>query len=180
MKCKLNMDKLPNDLKCPKYNNTEEVVSHILLKHYRPLHFFGLSMTWLGVHKLYRVALVACYTYIKEPLPRLSTMTVLVIAMMLASSAFKPYSDDKANKAANLSYIASIFIAIINVSKSWLNATNYEANSDSIAKTTLQYFDLCESILVSWLPVIAILIWMIYFLGEYLYSKLKKRKKSKQ
>ena len=180
MKCKLNMDKLPNDLKCPKYNNTQEVVSHILLKHYRPLHFFGLSMTWLGVHKLYRVALVACYTYIKEPLPRLSTMAVLAIAMMLASSAFKPYSDDKANKAANLSYIASIFIAIINVSKSWLNATNYEANSDSIETTTLQYFDLCESILVSWLPVIAILIWMIYFLGEYLYSKLKKRKKSKQ
>ena len=176
----MNIKKTPNNIKCTKYNKSEEVVFHILLKHYRTLHFFGLTMTWLGVHKLYRVALVASYTYIKEPLPRLSTMTVLVIAMLLATGAVKPYTDDKANKAANLSYIASIFIAIINVSRAWLNATNYETTSDSVATTTLQYFDLCENMLVSWLPVIALVIWTIYFLGEWLYSKFKNRKKSKQ
>ena len=180
IKCKLKIEKSPNDIKCTKYNKSEEVVFHILLKHYRPLHFFGLSMTWLGVHKLYRVALVASYTYIMEPLPRLSTMKVMVIAMLLATGAFKPYDDDKGNKAANLSYIASIFIAIINFSRAWLNATNYEATSDSVATTTLQYFDLCENILVSWLPVTALVIWTFYFLGEWLYSKFKNRKKSKQ
>ena len=166
-------------LKCLESTKCEKVVTHILLKHYRTLHFFGVSMTWLGVHKLYRMALVACYTYIKEPLPRLSTMTVLVIAMLLATGGFKPYNDDKANKTAIISYIASIFIAIINVSKSWLNTTHYEATSDSVATTTLQYFDLCENILLSWLPVVAIVMWIIYFIGKWFYSKFEKRNRSK-
>ena len=167
-------------LKCPKSTKCERVVVQILLKHYRTLHFFGVSMTWLGVHKLYRVALVACYTYIKEPLPRLSTMTVLVMAMLLATGGFKPYNDDKANKTAIISYIASIFIAIINVSKSWLNTTNYEAISDSVAIITLYYFDLCENMLLSWLPVVAIVMWIVYFIGKWLYSKFEKRNKSRQ
>ena len=106
-------------------------------------------------------------------------MTVLVIAMLLATGGFKPYNDDKANKTAIISYIASIFIAIINVSKSWLNTTNYEATSDSVATTTLQYFDLCENILLSWLPVVAIAVWMIYCIGKWCYSKLEKRNRSK-
>ena len=167
-------------LKCPKSTKCERVVAQILLKHYRTLHFFGISMTWLGVHKLYRVALVACYTYIKEPLPRLSTMTVLVMAMLLATCGFKPCNDDKANKTAIISYVASIFIAIINVSKSWLKTTNYEATSGSVATITLQYFDLCENMLLSWLPVVGIVMWIVYFIGKWFYTKFEKRNKSRQ
>ena len=38
---------------CPKHTKCEKVVTYILLRHYRTLHFLGVSMTWLGVHKLY-------------------------------------------------------------------------------------------------------------------------------
>ena len=157
----------------------EEVVMDILLKHYRTMKFLGFSMTWLGVHKLYRMALVACYTYIKEPLPRLSAMTVLVIVMGVATMGFKPYKDNKANKTANMSYIASAFIAMINVSKASLITANYRVSSAAVM-TTLEYFDVCENILLTWLPLVAIVIWMCYSLWQRFGSKDKKKKKKEK
>ena len=171
VRCIENIKMLSSDQK----TKSEEVVSYILLKHYRTLRFLGIPMTWLGVHKLYRMALVACYTYIKEPLPRLSAMTILVMAMGLATMAIKPYRDDKANKTANLSYIASILIAIINVSKSSLITANYKTSSATVT-TTLHYFDLCENILLTWLPVVAIVIWILYSIWQKFCSKDKKKK----
>ena len=94
VRCTEDITMLSSDQK----TKSEEVVSYILLKHYRTLRFLGIPMTWLGVHKLYRMALVACYTYIKEPLPRLSAMTILVMVMGLATMGIKPYKDDKAKK----------------------------------------------------------------------------------
>ena len=154
---------------------SEEVVFYILLKHYRPLRFLGISMTWLGLHKLYRMSLVACYTYIKEPLPRLSSMTILVMAMGLATMGIKPYRDDKANKTAIFSYIASILIAIINVSKASLITANYKTSSATVT-TTLKYFDLCENILLTWLPVVAIVIWILHSIWQWFRVKAKKKK----
>ena len=121
------------------------------------------------------MALVGCYTYIKEPLPRLSAMTILVMAMGLATMGIKPYNDDKANKTASFSYIASILIAIINVRKSSLITANYRTSSATVT-TTLQYFDLCENILLTWLPVVAIGIWILYSLWQQCCAKDKKKK----
>ena len=52
-----------------------EAILHTLLEHYKSLCICGVKFTWLGVHKLYRVALIACNTYITEHLPRLWIMT---------------------------------------------------------------------------------------------------------
>ena len=46
-------------------------ILHTLLEHYKSLCICGVKFTWLGIHKLYRVALIACNTYITEHLPRL-------------------------------------------------------------------------------------------------------------
>ena len=148
-----------------KYTKSEETVSYILLKHYKPLNLLGISMTWLGVHKLYRMSLVGCYTYIKEPLPRLSAMTSLVICMGMATMGVKPYKDSKANKTANLSYVASLCIAIINVSRSSLVTANYKVSSATVA-TTLHYFNLCENVLLTWLPLVAIVIWVLFSIWQ--------------
>ena len=48
VRCKKNITKLS----CDQSTKSEEVVFYILLKHYRPLKFLRISMTWLGVHKL--------------------------------------------------------------------------------------------------------------------------------
>lgn len=52
----------------PNRTESEEVVLTTLLKHYKCLDIFGIPLTWLGVHKFYRVILVACNTYISRPI----------------------------------------------------------------------------------------------------------------
>ncbi len=154
------------------FTESEEIVFHILLRHYRPLCVCGFSFTWLGIQKLHRMVLVACYTYIKEPLPRLSAMVVLVIGTGLATVLIKSYKDNRANKTACLSHIASICIAIINMCKCLVIASNYKPTSLSMV-ITLQYFDVCEAFLLTWLPVVAIGIWLLFSVGSRLQPRLK-------
>ena len=54
-----------------KVGSCEEVIVECLLKHYKCLSFLSVRFTWLGIHKIYRVALVACRTFITEPVKRL-------------------------------------------------------------------------------------------------------------
>ena len=51
-----------------KFNDSREAITYTLLKDYRCLEVFRVRFTWLGIHKLYRVWLVACNTYITDPL----------------------------------------------------------------------------------------------------------------
>ena len=103
-----------------KINTFEEMILECLLKHYKCLCLLGIKFTWLGVHKIYRVILVACRTFITEPVTRLYVMTGLV-AMMTALNAFiKPYKEQTANTTATLSYMANLLIAIINIGKAQL------------------------------------------------------------
>ena len=57
-----------------------------LLKDYKCLSVFGIRFTWLGVHKIYRVVLVGCRTFITEPVTRLYVMTALVIIMRVLNA----------------------------------------------------------------------------------------------
>ena len=53
-----------------KFNDSREAITHTLLKHYRCLNVLGVRFTWLGVHKLYRIGLVACNAYITDPMKK--------------------------------------------------------------------------------------------------------------
>ena len=156
------------------YTKSEEVVTEYLLKHYRTLNIKGISMTWLGFHKLYRMTLVACNTYITEPLPRLCAMTTLVLAITFVTIFLKPYKEQPANKTAILSHAGSICIAVINIVKSTLIAGIYDPNY--LVRTITYYLDLCETILLTWVPVVAISMWLFYSLLQHIRSKGKSRK----
>ena len=90
-----------------KFNNSREAITYTLLKDYRPLSVFSVQFTWLGIHKIYRVGLVACSTYITDPWSRLCTMTMILLVMSVATSFVKPYESRITNKVAILSYVAN-------------------------------------------------------------------------
>ena len=61
-------------------------VTKTLVDHYKILKMFGYKFTWLAVHKLYRLMLVASNTYVTEPLLRLIIMTSLLVFMTICNS----------------------------------------------------------------------------------------------
>ena len=70
-----------------------EGIIHSLLRHYKEMRLFGISFTWLGVHKIYRVVLVACNTYITDSIIMLSVMTGVLLCVTLLNSMVKPYKE---------------------------------------------------------------------------------------
>ena len=151
----------------------EDSISHMLLEHYRCLTMFGIRFTWLGVHKLYRLMLVVCKTYILEPIVKLTVMSCILMLITILNVFLKPYKDCKANKTATLSYMANICIAMINIWKTGLVTFDCKTNC-SLRTTMLWYFQLCESILLIWLPLVAITTWMLISTVSKCRSKFKK------
>ena len=142
------------------YTSTEEALMETLLKHYKTLNICGVRLTWLVFLKLYRMALVWCSTYITEPFPRLCGMTVLVLLITVVVAFVKPYKDKMANQVAFLSYIASLSIAFINMAKSALISGIYQPTP--LITSVTQYLNVFDSILLTWLPVLAIALWVLY------------------
>ena len=106
-----------------------------------------------------------------EPLPRLSAMSVLAIFVTFITIFVKPYKETTANNTAILSHAASIFISVINIVKSTLIVGDYDPNE--LVRTMVKYFDLCEVILLTWIPVVAIALWLLYTIGKFSKSKIK-------
>ena len=142
------------------YTATEKSLMETLLKHYKTLCVCGVCMTWFVFLKLYRMSLVWCSTYITEPLPRLCGMTVLVLLITVLTAKIKPYKENIANSIAFFSYIASLCIVIINITKSALISGVYKPTS--LVQSVLTYLNLCDTILLSWLPIGAIAMWFLY------------------
>ena len=137
-----------------------EAILHTLLEHYKSLSICGVKFTWLGVHKLYRIALITCNTYITEHLPRMWIMTATLSGMVVLNTLVRPYKDSKANTTAILSYAANLCIAIINVFKTGLATFGCQTNC-SVKKTLLWYFNLTEDILLIYLPITAFVCWVL-------------------
>ena len=160
--CALNTDTM-DDPKCTDKNtSTEREVLYTLLKHYRRLTFLGVQFTWLGVHLIYRVLLVVCYTYVTEPLTRLYVMTSVLMTTTVASIFLKPYKNRLANKTAALSYVASLSIAILNISKAVVVTFNCDTNC-TFKNTLLWYLTSCEDVLLLYMPAVAFGFWLISY-----------------
>ena len=161
--------------KIDKINSREEMIEDSLLKHYKCLSLFGIRFTWLGVHKIYRVILVACRTFITEPVARLYAMSVLVIMMTACNAFIKPYKEQMANKTATLSYIATLFIAIINIGKSHL--VNYGCDTSCDHKdTVVRYMGKIEDLLLLYVPPVAVALWVLHTGLQKCLRKCKKKK----
>ena len=72
-------------VKTMSYSKSEKEILTALLEHYRELNLFGVRFTWLCIHKLYRVVLVACNTFITEPIYRLCLMTLVLIIVTVVN-----------------------------------------------------------------------------------------------
>ena len=158
---------------CPKKDKgSKETILHTLFEHYRCLQVFGIRLTWLGFHMLYRVTLVVSNTYITEPVPRLLTMTSVLMVIALANTLVKPYSDNMANITASLSYAAGLCIAILSLWKTGLVTFDCKTNC-SMKTTLLWYFEIFEKVLLVYLPVVAFIGWILYTVMKKCRSKPK-------
>ena len=154
-------------------NSCVDAIVQTLLNHYKVLSVCGLKFTWLGIHQLYRVVLVACNTYITEPLNRLWLMTFLLIFVTVINTVIKPYKNNTANLTAFLSYIANILIAIVNVFKTGLATFGCHTNC-SLKTMLLWYLKTCENILLIYLPFSVLGCWTL-FTGLRKYAFKSKR-----
>ena len=86
------------------YSKSEKEILTCLLEHYRELNLFGIQFTGLCIHKLYRITLVACNTFIPEPIYKLCLMTLVLLIVAIVNSVVKPYNDHKANYASSFCF----------------------------------------------------------------------------
>ena len=134
---------------------------------------FGIRFTWLGVHKIYRVILVGCRTFITEPVTRLYAMTALV-TMMTALNAFtKPYKVQRANTTATLSFLATLLITIIKTGKAHL--VNFGCDTSfEYRDTVVKYMGTVEDVLLLYVPLVAMGLWVIQTGFQKCLKKCKK------
>ena len=138
----------------------EEAIAECLLKHYKCLRLFGIRCTWLGVHKIYRVALVACSTFITVPISRLYAMGALVMTMAVANAIIQPYKDQTANRTATLSYMTNLCITGLSLVKVHLVAFGCDTSCQH-RDTGVHYMNTFEDILLLYAPLAVIVLWVV-------------------
>ncbi len=143
------------------YTRCEEVVVDSLLEHYKVLGVRNIRFTWLGVHKLYRLCLVAIVSVgdVLNSFTKLWVMTCLVACMLTATIVARPYKDPKANVTASLSFLANIGIALINISRSVMETFDCQTNCSKVGAVT-QFLNVGEKVLLLYLPGGAMLLWI--------------------
>ena len=142
------------------FKTSREQVIHTLLEHYKTIQFFCIKFTWLGIHKLYRTILVACNTYITEPLTKIYFMSLMLLIIAVLNAVVKPYKSNTANNVAILSYAANTCIAIVNIGKGYM-MTFASFTNQSFRNILLSYLDTCENVLLIYLPITAAGLWVI-------------------
>ena len=139
-----------------KTKGNREEITHTLLKHYRTLTIFGIRFTWLGVNKLQRVGLVACNTYITDPLTKFCAMSVLFMIIAIINTFTKSYKDSNTNRVAILSYAANICIAFINLFRTVLLLFGCRINCVTYRDIALWYLSKVETVLLTYFPAVII------------------------
>ena len=140
--------------------DSKEAITETLLKHYKTMKVFGISFNWLAIHKIYRMILVACNTYISGSVVKLCTMTSFLLGIMLLHSLLKPYKKRPANVTAALSYLANCGIAIINLVKAGWSDYGCQINCTDKSKV-LEYLETAEQILLVYVPITSVCLWLL-------------------
>ena len=158
-----------------KINSCKEMIEESLLKHYKCLSLFGIRFTWLGVHKIYRVILVACRAFTTEPITRLYFMGALVMMMTGINAFIKPYKELTANKTATMSYIANLCIAVLNLVKA--NYVAYGCDTSCNRRdTVVRYMNKVENVLLLYVPIVAMGLWVLHTGLQKCLKKCRKQK----
>ena len=136
-----------------------EEIAKTLLQHYKTIKIFGFRLTWLSIHKLYRLLLVVSNTYIVDPTSRIYLMTVGLMFITSLNIIVKPYKDSKTNITSSVSYLANLCIAFISAGKAGLIYYGCQFNCNR-QEIYLDYMDWLENILLVYFPVSALFIWI--------------------
>ena len=153
--------------------DSKEVITETLLKHYKTMKLFGISFNWLAIHKIYRMILVACNTYISGSVVKLCTMTSFLLAIMLLHYLLKPYKKRPANVTAAFSYVANCGITIINLVKAVWSDYGCQINCSDKSKV-LEYLETIEQILLVYVPITSVCIWLLSTLLQKCVRKSKR------
>ena len=168
----IETDKVKVETKDSEKVSSKKAIEDTLRKHYKCLSFFGIRFTWLGIHMLYRLALVACRTFITEPVTRLYPMSALVLTMAVANAFIKPYKDQRANITATFSYIANLCIAGLNLVKANYVTFGCDTNCQFRDKV-IQYMDTFDNVLLLYAPIAAIGLFVLYTVVQKILPKRK-------
>lgn len=158
-----------------KYSESEEVIMSCLIKQYRQLSICGLTLSWIGFYKLYRLSLVYVKIYVTDSLVRSFTMMFLLLLSTLVKMAVKPYNTKQLNKLSMFLDVLTIFIAFINILKAtilWYGTLGQVEKFES-------FLNWLESALLNYLPVFLCFSWMLVKGIKMLVQKCKKFKCSK-
>ena len=153
--------------------DSKEAITETLLKHYKTMKLFGISFNWLAIHKIYRMILVACNTYISGSVVKLCTMTSFLLGTMLLHSLLKPYKNRPANVTATLSYVANCGIAIINLVKAGWSDYGCQINCSDKSRV-LEYLETTEQILLVYVPITSVCLWLLSTLLQKCVKKSKR------
>ena len=136
-------------------------VLETLLLHYKTLKLLGVKFTWLLIHKLYRIILVACNTYITNLLSRIYTMTIFLIFISVLNTMIRPYKSSTANATATMSYAANFCIALVSIAKTIILTFDCRTNC-SEKEVFLSYLDRLEDILLVYIPGVVMCLFFAY------------------
>ena len=140
--------------------DSKEAITEILLKHYKTIKVFGISFNWLAIHKIYRMILVACNTYISHSIMKLCAMSSVLLGIMVLHSLLRPYQKRPANVTATFSYAANCGIAMINLMKAWAFEYGCKIKCSDKSKI-LGYLDTGEQILLVYVPIASVCLWLL-------------------
>ena len=141
-------------------SGSKNEILHTLLDHYKMLSISSIKFSWLGFHKIYRIILVACNTYISDPLTRINVMSSFLLIIAVANTIVRPYKDRTANITATLSYAANICIAVINVCKATLQKFDCSMNC-SFKGQLLTYLGWTEKFMLIYIPICVFCVWVV-------------------
>ena len=136
-------------------------------------HRTGFSFTWLAIHKMYRIVLVALNTYLTDPSMRLLSMSVFLIFISTINAFIKPYKNNETNLIVTLSYLLNMLIAMLNICKAVLKTFSFKTNC-SFQSVFINYVEVVENTLLVYVPVVMISLFMILTVLR----KCKKKDKS--
>ena len=141
-------------------SGSKNEIRHTLLDHYKMLSISSIKFSWLGFHKIYRIILVACNTYVSDPLTRINLMSSFLLIIAVTNTIVRPYKDRTANITATLSYAANICIAVINVCKATLQKFDCSMNC-SFKGQLLTYLGWTEKFMLIYIPICVFGVWVV-------------------
>ena len=141
-------------------SGSKNEILHTLLDHYKMLSISSIRFIWLGFHKMYRIILVTCNTYISGPLTRINVMSSFLLIIAVANTIVRPYKVKTANITATLSYAANICIAVINVCKATLQKFDCSMNC-SFKGQLLTYLGWTEKLMLIYIPICVFGVWVV-------------------